>query len=373
MRVVMTTDYFPPAGGGVEVVIAQVAPRLVKAGHDVMILTLSGLGDRGSGTYRGARVEQFGSIRLNRLIGLEYRLPVAARRGIREVITDFRPHVVNAHHAFFSTTPMALRVARDLGIPSMLTLHIGDLQAVGGWRGVLARTYESLVVGRVIGRADSVAAVSQAVAEAVPWKRVAVIPNGVDSEKFRPPDEKGPTSNRVLFVGRLIDNKGPMIMMRAFSDVATELPDVSLTMVGDGPLRRPLERLSAALGVSDRVTFLGMRSDVDELMRGCDLLVRPSLVEGMPLTVLEAMASGLPVIASDVAGVGEAVVDGSTGLLVRPGSVDDLSEALLRLMRDPELRVEMGERARRRAVDEFTWERTATETERLLEEVAIGV
>lgn len=362
----MTTDHFPPSGGGVEVVIAEVAPRLAAAGHEVMVVTLSEPGDQGSGSYRGVLVEKVKGYRLNRLTGLEVRVSLEARRRMGDILARFSPHVVNAHHAFFTTTPIALATSRRLGIPSVLTLHIGDLDRFSGWRGLAARTYEKLFANRLIDRADSVIAVSRAIAAQVSSGKVTVVPNGVDLDRFHPSPTPTRTPRKVLFVGRLIANKGPDTMLRAFAEVASAFPDSSLTMVGEGPMRRSLERLAYDLQLEDRVEFLGYRPDVERAMRQSDIFVRPSLVEGMPLTILEAMASGLPVVASNLPGIEEVIANGESGLLVEPGSHAEVGAAILDLMRDHSLRNRVASRARFRIETAFSWDVTATRTEEAL-------
>ena len=120
-------------------------------------------------------------------------------------------------------------------------------------------------------------------------------------------------------------------------------------IVGDGPERGALETRIAQLGLGDRVHLLGFRTDIPELLAGCDLFVLPSLFEGLPLSILEAMAAGKAVVATAIGGNDEAVVDGVTGLLVPPADPEALADALRTLLREPERRRRLGEAGRRRA------------------------
>lgn len=137
----------------------------------------------------------------------------------------------------------------------------------------------------------------------------------------------------VLTVARLDEQKGHTYLLKA----ATEVPGALFVFVGDGPERAGLESEARQLDLSDRVIFLGQRNDVSELLQGCDLFVLPSLFEGLPLSVMEAMAAGKPVIASDIGGVNELIRDGETGYLVPPGDTQALARSINTLVSDPAL------------------------------------
>lgn len=376
MRVAFTTDYYPPhVGGGVEVVVSEIASRLVAAGHEVLVVTLGRDGWPVTEDLHGVRVHRFPSTRLNRLTGLEITVSLRAHREMRQVLQGFAPDVVNAHHLYFTTTPPALKAARVLGIPTVLTLHIAGVEAFGGWRGAAARLYERVMARRLMGYADAVIAVSEAVAESVRQYAtgpVTVIPNGVDMELFQLRPRGGDRRLRLVFVGRLIANKGPDVALDAFLRVEKLFPDARLTMVGDGPMRSRLEHVVNQKGIAGKVEFLGTRTDVAEILGDSDVFVRPSLVEGMPLTVLEAMATALPVIVCDVGGVSEIVSNDVTGFVVPPGSSDAIAEAMALLLDDEERRRKMGAAGLDRVRDGYSWEAAAAATERVLAQTRIA-
>jgi glycosyltransferase involved in cell wall biosynthesis len=280
---------------------------------------------------------------------------------MRRVLEEFKPDVVNAHHQYFTTTPPALAAARRLGIPSVLTLHIASLESFRGWRGAVARTYGSTMGARLISQADAVVGVSDAVANSArtrPHQRVRVIRNGVDLDRFSPNQVREPGS-RVVFVGRMIANKGPDVAMDAFRMVLERAPGATLAMVGDGPMAVGLRRRIEEEGLAESITFLGMRGDVADILRQSDVFLRPSQVEGMPLTILEAMATGLPVVACDVGGVAEIVTAGVTGHVVSPGSVTEVAGAVLDILADRAKSTAMGAAGLRRVREGFSWD-TAT-------------
>lgn len=159
----------------------------------------------------------------------------------------------------------------------------------------------------------------------------------------------------ILAVGNLYPVKDHATLLRALP----ELPGARVAIAGRGEEEPNLRRLAAELGIEARVHLLGLRDDVDRLLAAADLFVQPSRSEGLPLAVLEAMAAGLPVVATRVGGMGEAVADGETGILVEPGRPEALAAALRRLLGDDVLRERMGRAARTRAQAEFSVETMA--------------
>jgi glycosyltransferase involved in cell wall biosynthesis len=200
--------------------------------------------------------------------------------------------------------------------------------------------------------------------------RTVTILNGVDLESFtaaRVPEEGGLETFRVGTVGSLTPQKGYPDLIAAMGILSAEGIPARLTFVGDGPLREELESLASAGGIADSVTFAGTAADVRPFLSRFDVVAGASLREGLPLSVLEAMASGLPVVTTDVGGNREAVEDGLTGLLVPPGDPAALAEALAGLWADPARRDSMGKAARSRVEERFSARKMVSETESLYE------
>jgi glycosyltransferase involved in cell wall biosynthesis len=174
----------------------------------------------------------------------------------------------------------------------------------------------------------------------------------------------------VAFVGNLFKHKGLHRIIRALAGV----PDRPwhLVVVGVGPEREPCVRRLQNAGLSDRATFLGRLSgeEVETVLAAADVLSLPSTQEGMPYVILEAMASGLPVVSASVYGIPEMVVDGETGLLVDPRDEDELRNALAALVDDAGIRRAMGRAARRRFEERFTLERQLRDVESLYMDIA---
>ncbi len=217
-------------------------------------------------------------------------------------------------------------------------------------------------------------AVSQAVArqlvQSLPWppQKVEVIHNGIDLLPFaalsrekisgRGAIDPRPT---VFTVARLDKQKGHPYLLRA----AAQVPEARFVFAGDGPERSSLEAQARALGLQDRVFFLGYCDDIPGLLANSDLFVLPSLNEGLPLVVLEAMAAGKPVIATDVGGTGEAVIPGETGLLVPPADPESLARAIRSLLTDPSLADRLARCGRARVRQAFSQERMVREVTRV--------
>jgi colanic acid/amylovoran biosynthesis glycosyltransferase len=197
---------------------------------------------------------------------------------------------------------------------------------------------------------------SQAMIFAPPecWDRLHVIHCGVDPGQFGMRDHSG-QGRRLLFVGRLSAVKGVLVLLHAMARLRRRFTDVVLTLVGDGPDRGRIERTVEALELKEHVALLGYRSteEVRELLVHADVFVLPSFAEGVPVVLMEAMASGVPVVASRIAGIPELVEDGVSGVLVPPANSDALARAITRLLEDPSLRRRLAERGRAVVEREF--------------------
>jgi glycosyltransferase involved in cell wall biosynthesis len=267
--------------------------------------------------------------------------------------------IVHTHHLRSAPSRVATVVAAAAGQHRVTTDHgLGG----GGWRGLLPALVERfLTVSRF--SADNLAA---------PAERTRVIYGGADPERFRPaPDGAEAARDGVLFLGRLTPHKGIDRLLRALPEGA------SLTVAGSGghdplPPERGYPELLRRLAADRRVRFTGPVADADlpALYRRAAVFVLPTVertcygrpvpvTELLGLSVLEAMASGTPVVASRTGGVPEVVRHGETGFLVAPGDVDDLRRRIDLLLRDRSLARRMGQAARAAVLERFTWERTA--------------
>lgn len=214
--------------------------------------------------------------------------------------------------------------------------------------------------------ANSVAAADRLRAEGVPNYKILVIPNGIDPSAF-PAHHYAASPRHIMMVACLREEKRIDVLIRAMPQVLARFPDARLTLGGEGRCRAALTQLTNELGLADRVTFLGHRDDVPQVLHGGDVFVLPSRSEAFPNSVMEAMAAGLPVVASNVGGIPELVRDGHNGRLVPPGDVDALARALVDVLGDPE-RAERFGRAGRRVIEEtYSFDRMVEQFETLYE------
>jgi len=372
----MLTDCYPPhTGGGVEKVASELVHGLLGRGHVVRVLTLSTRPAAAFEVDGDFSIRRFSALDLTGLVGVQFVLPWGLLRGVLREARDFKPDVIHAHNLFFRTTEAVALLRRFLRVPLVTTLHLGALEGNEKLLNFLVRLYEA-TMGRYILRAsDAVTAVSAAVAEhggqvSGAKRRIQVIPNGVDTVVFQP--GQVPEKPEIIFVGRLVPNKGPLTMVRAAARVNRRYPEARFTLVGDGPQRQRLEREAARLGIAGAVRFTGVRDDVPEMLRQATVFVRPSTLEGLPLTILEAMACGLPVVATPVGGTPEVVRDGDQGLLIPVDDEAALAAAILKLLDDPAAATEMGRRGRETVVHGYDWEKVVAHTEEVYREVIGG-
>jgi len=373
VRILIVTGIFPPDIGGPATYVPQIAEGLAQRGHAVTVVTLSDRLDHEDGGY------PFRVIRLPRRAFRPWRMGrtvlVLLRLGRRADVLFVNGLALESVLAnFVLRKPLVMKVVGDLAWE----------RATGrGWTADDFETFQRRRYGLRIEllkalrswwtrRADRVIVPSRYLARwvvgwGVPAEKIVVIYNAVEPvDGVEPLPVPLKTPIKAVTVGRLI----PLKRVDGLLEALKELPDLGLVVVGDGPERLRLERRARELGVSDRVYFAGQRSKKEALglMAACDLFVLNSVHEGLPHVVLEAMALGLPVVATAAGGTPEVVRDGETGVLV-PGRYGTLGASLSALARDPALRRRLG-----RAARQWIGERLSAENMiRLTEETLLTV
>jgi phosphatidylinositol alpha-1,6-mannosyltransferase len=259
--------------------------------------------------------------------------------------------------------------ARPLGIPHVLTVHGGDIFAL---RSPVLRPFKRFALGRADAITVNSSVTRDAVVKITPDldRRLHLIPMGVTTdvkvdhlrmEELRTRHRRG-EGPLLVYAGRLVEEKGVEDLIRSVALLLEKLPDCSTLILGDGQHRRWLESLASQLGLSDRITFAGwVPSDsVPHYLAAADVFIAPSRrapdgwIEAQGLTILEAMAAGIPVISTRLGGVVDAVIDGETGLLVRERSPEELAAAVERLVRNPSLADRLSTSAHQLANSKFS-------------------
>ena len=272
--------------------------------------------------------------------------------------------VLNVHYAIPHAT--AAYLAREItGVPYVVTLHGSDVTILGS-----DPSYQ-IVNNHSVEKADAVTAVSkfmqrEAYERLGIEREVKVIPNFVDTQVFAPAPSEATEADcgecgGIIHVSNFRPVKRVSDLVYAMAIVTKAEPKARLTLVGDGPDRHGVEKLIDGLGLHRSVTLTGFRSDIPNLMRCSDIGVLCSETESAPLTLLEGMSTGLPMIATSVGGVLEIVEEGKNGLLVPPKHPEELAQAILRLYRDQKLRKRLGERARKTVLERYTAERVVSQ------------
>jgi L-malate glycosyltransferase len=278
--------------------------------------------------------------------GSLYRMQsVRARMAIARYMR--RNGSVVAHPFDFYTNLMMVPAARAAGVAVVLGSHrqLGDLLT-------RAQFWAQLMVFRLCDRVlcNSRAAAERLRKAGLPERKLEVIPNGLPERLFEacePAIPRRPGVVRIGMIARMNDAvKNHPIFLRAAARVAREWPAAEFLLVGDGPLRPGFETMAADLGIAGKVSFLGERHDIPAILSSLDVSVLTSWSESLSNVILESMAAGVPVIATNAGGNPELVKDGETGLLVPVGDEERLVQAMLRLARDSELRLHCAERGR---------------------------
>ena len=336
--------------GGAERQVVDLAIALHRKGHEVVVACSVG------GELSGLLQE--GGIPVRVLLGrlVKRRFSLAFARKLRKLIKGEGFDLVHAH--VYASASAAAVATLGQNVPLVVTEH-----SEGSWR-----TWRARQMSRwIYRRAKHVVAVSSPIRRLlldeyrVPPQHVILVPNAVTPNSGSTLRESPSLSDQwregplVGVVAQLKPEKGLSNFLEAAARVSRLLPDVRFLVVGDGPLRGELEGLAEGLGVGRHVRFLGFRSDARALVELLDVLVVPSLSEGAPLVVLEAMAAGIPVVASAVGGIPDQIRHEKEGLLVPPGDSTALGDALLGLLRNSARARRLGEAGRQRWTSEFSY------------------
>ena len=353
--------------GGAETQIIAVGSRLQELGHQVMIVSMSEVGRLGlMARGAGLTVESLGMKRGSPVPAI----PVAVIR-LHALLYKFKPDVL-VSFMFYANL-----LGRLTGSLARVPVNISSIRSErfgGSLSGALLRMTDCfgdgvLTNSRLVGHN----LVSRKV---VPAARIHVVPNGIRLQQFMSNEVSRrtirdefqvPDDNFLwLAVGRLHAAKGYPVLLKAFSRLVAEYPTARLIIVGDGPAAGALDELSRNLGISDRVCFAGERTDIADLLSAADSLVLSSEWEGLPNIIIEAQAAGLPVVATEVGGVGELVFEGENGYLASPGDPAGLSTKMLRMMMlSAQQREQMGGAGKRQVEETFELGRVSNLWEKL--------
>ncbi len=351
------------AVGGAHIHVRDLALAVRRKGHDVVVLH-GGEGDF-TAELKAHDIPYIPLRHLRRELGLKADL--RALREIRSVLRQERVDVLSTHSSKAGT--LGRIAARTMRLPVIFTAHgWAFTDGVNPRQAALYRWVEKMT-GNLAYKIITVSEYDRELAlryQIASPKQIVAIHNGmpdIPRELYANPESAPP---KLVMVARFEEQKDHDTLVRALAKVS-EL-EWSLDFIGDGPRRSVIEALVDELGLAERIHFLGTRRDVAERLAESQVFLLISHWEGFPRSILEAMRAGLPVVASDVGGSRESVVDGTTGFLIPRQDVDLLAERLRHLILDRETRGRFGAEGRVRYADRFTFERMLSETFRIYEE-----
>ena len=338
---------------GIERALLNLLPALNRAGRASGLACMAGRGDA------GARVGEFAED-----LGvpvwyapLDGRLNPRGLFRLHRTISSRRPQLIHCHG--YKATILGGAISFEQRRPAVATYHgeankVLDMPQLSTYL-----AFETLVLRKLRG----VIAVSEPIRRElllrrVPERRVAVIPNGIDAHSTNEPAVAALVPTRfapaLLVIGRLIREKNIGLALEVLARVRERHPAAGLVVAGDGPLRRELEEKAGQLGVAEWVRFLGFVENAGGLLSRCECFLMPSSTEGLPIALLEAMAAGVPIVASGVGGIPAAVRHNLEALLVPPADGERLFRAVDAVLSDPDLSGAIGAQARQRFASEFT-------------------
>jgi sugar transferase (PEP-CTERM/EpsH1 system associated) len=341
--------------GGLEKVVYDLVRHLDRDRFSTRVVCLEEIG------AWGARFEERG-IPVESLACRGCKTPgrvVALARRLREL----QPAILHTHNP--APHLVGAVAARIGGVPFVVnTKHGRNYPGCRKW--VWANRVAAWFSDKVVPVSDDAASVAVQI-EKVPARKIEVIRNGIELSRYGAERrEREADRRRAIHVARLdCSSKDQRTLLRAVRIVVDAVKGFQLEIVGDGPDRADLESLCDALGLREHVAFLGFRDDVHDLLKQAEFFVLSSVTEGISLTLLEAAASGLPIVATAVGGNAEVVDAGVTGLLVPPRCPQSLADAMLELLREPQRAERMGMAGRRRIEEKFDLRSTVASYENL--------
>lgn len=364
---------FSPGGTGI--VAYNLAVQMARRGHEVYVFTTAYDEDDSISRYGNVSVIRYKS---NFTIG---QCPIALKHLTKLFFSSVDLDIAHSHIGNLPAPIGGAIYAKRKNVPFVITHHgdwIGGFGTLGRRAGVFL--YNHFLCDWLFSQSDKVIALSKShlASSKILRKyqdRTTIIPNGINARDFeisQSQDECKTTLNLpldkkiILFFGSLTPRKGPQILLSAMKSVLRRHPDAYLVLSGNGSLKENLIATATKNSLKDSVIFTGYVPEnlKPSYYRAADIFVLPSFSEAFPLTLLEAGAAGLPIIATDVGGVSDILHDGINGVITKTGDPEDLADKIVSLLDDDELREKLGKKGQMLA-EQYSWEKVAEETEKV--------
>ena len=381
LKILLVNALFHPFKGGVEKHLLELSKALVRKGVKVHVLTARLEGTKEFEEFEGVKVHRIPCTEL-RLPGF-YPPPVILAPDVYSKIAelDGKEHfdLIHLQDRWFPDFSLSLAYAKNAGKPFVMTLHNARPVGIAPHYTLFGGAYDSLFGKPVLENSDLIISVSKwAISDmghyGIPASKMIAIHNGISPSEYKPSPARSTRFRKkhgfsketklLLFVGRIIRQKGVEYLLDAMPSVLKSVPGARLVIVGRGNRLDKLQARTTKLGLEGKVRFEGFleEEELKDALCACDAFVLPSLWEVLPVSILEAMACGKPIVASAVGGNAELVEEGFNGFLVAKKSSKEMAEKIVAVLSDKKLASRMGENSRKRVIAEFNWDLIAQQT-----------
>lgn len=397
MKIIITASHFYPSLGGIEKHCFNIGTRLVRQGHELLAASTTLIGLRATRSFRNFSIN---GIEVRRFIPFPFLVPFFAPG---RWSTSFAPgmpfflmkksiesDLIHAHGYGFFPTDLSAWVCKIRKKPLIITLHGFHPDYLAFKKNITAiqemhlMPYFKVIAQRSLTIADAIIALTPHEKDIlrtyyhVPEEKITIIPNGIDFQSYLRTHNKTVFKKRfnlkeniILFVGAIRQEKGLLYLLHAIPSILKEFPQTSFVLIGkDWGFKKTLLREGKRIGVATSMHFLGTvkTSLLREALGCCDVFVNPSAYESFGISLLEAMASGKPTVATNVGGIPYIVRNGKTGIIVKHSDPEGLAKAIKELLGNSELRTQMGEKGLQLARS-YDWGEIVLQIEQLYNKV----
>ena len=373
MKIIQLSPYFYPHLGGVESHVLELSKHLIERGHEVTVITTQLEGTKKKEIYDGVTIERV------KPLSIVFKTPILHK--LRDAMLDKDCDIIHGHSPPPLTCFLGLRASQKMGVPFVLTYHC-DLELPFALGPLAVQTYQNTIGAYTVSKSDMIITTTDtygATSRTVWREDSKVIPNAVDADTFNPDNDGSKVRKKfgihhdekmILYVGRLVPHKGIQYLIRSAQYLGKE---VKYVVVGTGEYEEHLHSLVRDLSLEDRIIFAGRVSmeELPEFYAAADLFVLPSIsrLEAFGIVALEALASGVPVVVSDIPGVRDVIIEGRHGLLGEPMKPEDIAGKIRTILENPEMAKKMGEQGRKIVEEKYTWEKVAEQIEEVYKDI----
>lgn len=373
MKIVQLSPYFYPHLGGVESHVLELSKHLIERGHEVIVVTT-----RLEGSKKKSRVE---GVPVRRVKPLTILLSTPIVPKVTNVLLDIDFDILHSHSPPPLMSFFGVRATNKMKVPHVYTYHC-DLEIPHIFGPPIVHVYQNTIGAYTVSNADKIITTtpSYGATSRVVWYRDAnIIPNAVDTDRFHPKNRGEKVRKKhnieknqkmVMYVGRIVFHKGLEYFVRAANYFSE---DVKFVLVGTGDFREELEKIVGEEDLKEKVIFAGRVSneELPNYYAATDVFVLPSVsrLEAFGIVALEAMASEVPVVVSDIPGVRDVITEGRNGLLAEPMNPADIGGKVRTILENPELAKRMGKNGREWVLENFTWKKVAADIEKVYEKL----